>query len=137
MDTASATTAMDTVTVIDTMESAKDPPKPLPNPDTTHTAMLIPVSSDITLTVIPLILDTDTLTITARGLLSPLLLPNPDTDTTVTITARDPLSPPLSPDTHTMLMPPILMPTVATMVISTKFCCLTISRLCHTKIGEL
>merc|ERR1711983_363568 len=94
--------------------------------------------------------------ITARGLLSPLLLPNPDTDTdttlmaildtdtTDTITARDPLSPPLSPDTHTTLMPPILMPTVATMVIlmavmviTTKFCCLTISRLCHTKIGEL
>merc|ERR1712045_622231 len=110
----------------------------------------------------PLMLDTDTLTITAaRGLLSPLLLPNPDTDTTVTdtdttlmaildtdttdtITARDPLSPLLSPDTHTTLMPPILMPTVATMVIlmavmviTTKFCCLTISRLCHTKIGEL
>merc|ERR1712029_380683 len=117
--------------------------------------------------VIPPMLDTDTLTMSrmpsARGLLSPLLLPNPDTDTTVTdtdtdttlmaildtdttdtITARDPLSPPLSPDTHTTLMPPILMPTVATMVIlmavmviTTKFCCLTISRLCHTKIGEL
>merc|ERR1712029_922482 len=127
-------------------------PKPLPNPDT-----------DTTLTdmVIPLMLVTDSLTITAaRGLLSPLLLPNPDTDTTVTdtdttlmaildsdttdtITARDLLSPPLSPDTPTTLMPPILMPTMATMVIlmavmviTTKFCCLTISRLCHTKIGE-
>merc|ERR1711862_245417 len=89
-------------------------------------------------------LDMDTLTITvARGLLSPLLLPNTDTDTTLmaildsdttdTITARDLLSPPLSPDTPTTLMPPILMPTMATMVIlmavmviTTKFCCLTI-----------
>merc|ERR1712113_956680 len=106
--------------------------------------------------VIPLILDSDTLTITARGLLSPLLLPNPDTDTTLmaildtdttdTITARDPLSPPLSPDTHTTLMPLILMPTIVMplilmpvilMATTTKFCCLTIiPRLCH-KIGKL
>merc|ERR1712029_673352 len=99
--------------------------------------------------VIPLMLDMDTLTITvARGLLSPLLLPNPDTDTTDTITARDLLSPPLSPDTPTTLilmpttlMPLILMPTTAMvmpvilMASTTKFC-LIFPRLCH-KIGEL
>merc|ERR1712099_126601 len=104
-------------------------------------------------TVIPLMLDMDTLTITvARGLLSPLLLPNPDMDTTVTdtdttlmaildsdttatITARDLLSPPLSPDTPTTLIPMpttlmllILMPTTAMvmpvilMASTTKFC---------------
>merc|ERR1711983_332090 len=98
MDTASATTAMDTDTVMDTdtMESAKDPPKPnpkpthlpkpLPNPDTdtTHTDMVTPSLITLTAMVIPLMLDTDTI-ILARGLLSPLLLPDTDTDTDTAI----------------------------------------------------
>merc|ERR1712029_1099748 len=52
---------------------------------------------------IPPMLDTDTLTMSrmpsARGLLSPLLLPNPDTDTTVTDTDTDTLMATLT-DTH-------------------------------------